>query len=357
MLIDGYEIREAFIDGYEIRETGTAGEEGVTLAAAAMEYAYDKEKNLLKFETLIDLAAQKGAQLLAIPEQSLQGYVWEDEESSWELKPDVLQYHYENAETIPGPSTERLQELARQHGMVISFGMTERHATYGKGKGGLYNAAVILSGDGVLGVHRKAHICGSEKHIYSRGREFSVVDSDLGRIGAVICYDLLFPEAARSVAVLGADILVFITAWPKVLDPPVLKHLPVLDKGERYYFYDALLGVRAWENQMWLVAAGAAGVDARGSGGVKLPFDWQGQAKIVGPDGVTRVETPLFVEGLAVAHGCRITDEITTARTEAVWGDSFMFDRNPRAYGPLADEDVMYPPPVPPVHRQSHGSE
>jgi predicted amidohydrolase len=201
------------------------------------------------------------------------------------------------------------------------------------------------------------HICGSEKHIYSRGREFSVVDSDLGRIGAVVCYDLFFPEAARTVAVLGADILVFGAAWPKVLDPPILKHVPALEKSERSYFYDALLAVRAWENQMWLVAAAAAGSDARGSGGGTLPFDWQGVAKIVGPDGVTRVETPLFVEGLAVAHGCRITDAITTARTEEVYGDSFMFDRNPRAYAPLADEDVMYPPPVPVVHRQSHGSE
>ena len=93
---------------------------------------------------------------------------------------------------------------------------------------------------------------------------------------------------------------------------------------------------------MWLVAGSAAGRDDRG----RLPFEWQGQAKVIGPDGVTSVETPPFVEGLAVAHGCEIDAAITKARTADVWGDSFMFDRKPHAYGPLADVDVMYPPPI-----------
>ena len=330
----------------KVFEAGDSSMTGRSLAAAAFQYSYDKRKNLERFEEFIATAARKGADLLVFPEQSLQGYVWETE-MSWELTEDVLRYHYENSETIPGPATDRLCELSSEYGMLIAFGMTERHPHYGTGKGGLYNSGVLVSGEGVVSVHRKVHVCGTEKHIYRPGRNFGVADTEIGRAGMLICYDLVFPESARASAVLGADILIFMADWARAFDPPLLGHLPALNGAEQNHFLDALLGVRAFENQVWIVFGSAAGTDDRSlweDGG--SPKQYHGQAKIVDPEGVTRIETPLNVEGLAIAHGCDIEGAIVKSRTSAFWGDSFMYDRRPSAYEVLADENMLYPDEV-----------
>ena len=79
------------------------------------------------------------------PEQSLQGYVWEDD-LSWELKSEVLEYHYQNSETVRGPTTDWLCELAGRHEMLLVIGMTERHPRMAREK-----AACTLGGPSLQG--------------------------------------------------------------------------------------------------------------------------------------------------------------------------------------------------------------
>ena len=318
-----------------IVEAGTRGAPGVTLGAVAFAHTYDKEKNLDRFEGLIETAAGRGVDLVVFPEAGLNGAAW-SAAGAWEGPPEALRHHYQTSETIPGPTTDRLCSVAGRHDMILAVHMTERHRHYGKGKGGLYSSAVLLSGEGVLHVHRKVHIAGPERHVFRNGREIAAVDTPVGRLAMAICYDIVFPETARVAAVEGADILLFQTAWSQAFDPPFLDHDPAF-AGTSNYSLSALLGVRAFENQMWIVVSSATGVDER------LDLNWWGEAKVVGPDGVTRVQTPLGEEGIAIAHGCAIDEEIIRSRTTTYWGDSFLFDRQPRAYSPIADEDKLYP--------------
>lgn len=318
-----------------IIEVGEPDAPGVTIGAVALAYTYDKDRNLERYEDLVGTAAGRGVDLLVFPELGLNGAAW-NAPGAWEGPPEALRHHYETSETIPGPTTDRLCSIAGRHDMMLAVHMTERHPHYGKGKGGLYSSAVLLSGAGILHVHRKVHIAGPERHVFRNGREIGAVDTPAGRLAMAICYDLVFPETARVAAVEGADVLLFQTAWSQSFDPPILGHDAGF-AGKSNYSLAALVGVRAFENQMWIVVSSAAGNDER------LGLTWWGEAGIVGPDGVTRVRTPLGEDGIAIAHGCEIDEEITRSRTETYWGDSFLFDRRPRAYSPIADEGKLYP--------------
>lgn len=318
-----------------IIEVGDPDAPGVTIGADALGYTYDKDENLERYEDLVGTAAGRGVELLVFPELGLNGAAW-NAPGAWEGPPEALRHHYETSETIPGPTTDRLCSIAGRHDMMLAVHMTERHPHYGKGKGGLYSSAVLLPGAGVLHVHRKVHIAGPERHVSRNGREIGAVDTPVGRLAMAICYDLVFPETARVAAVEGADVLLFQTAWSQSFDPPILGHDAGF-AGKSNYSLAALVGVRAFENQMWIVVSSAGGKDER------LGLTWWGEAGIVGPDGVTRVQTPLGGEGIAIAHGCEIDEEIVRSRTETYWGDSFLFDRRPRAYSSIADEGKLYP--------------
>ena len=322
-------------EGVCVVEVGDPAAKGVTLGAVAFAHTYEKNQNLERIESLIEIAAGRGVDLLVFPEAGISGVAW-NAAGAWEGPPEALRHHYETSETIPGPTTDRLCKIASAHNILLAVHMNERHPHYGKGKGGLYSSSVLLSGEGVLHVHRKVHIAGPERHVFRPGRDIAAVDSAVGRLAFAICYDIIFPETARIAAVEGADILLFQTAWSQTFDPPILSHDPVFAPASNYSL-SALLGVRAFENQMWIVGASAAGVDER------LELAWWGEAKIVGPDGVTRVQTPLGEEGIAIAHGCLIDEEIIRSRTDTYWGDSFLFDRVPSAYSSIADTDKLYP--------------
>jgi N-carbamoylputrescine amidase len=120
---------------------------------------------------------------------------------------------FDLAEPIPGPSTERLGQLARQHGVVLVSSLFERRAA------GLYhNTAVVFEKDGsVLGKYRKMHIPDDpgfyEKFYFTPGDlGFTPIDSSVGRLGVLVCWDQWYPEAARLMALAGAELLLYPTA-------------------------------------------------------------------------------------------------------------------------------------------------
>lgn len=163
----------------------------------------DIEKNIAKIEANIRDCASKGAQLVVLQELHNSVYFCQTEEASL----------CDLAETIPGPSTERYGRLAKELGIVLVTSLFEKRAP------GLYhNTAVVMEKDGsIAGCYRKMHIpddpCFYEKFYFTPGdMGFNPVETSLGKIGVLVCWDQWYPEAARLMALAGADILVYPTA-------------------------------------------------------------------------------------------------------------------------------------------------
>ncbi len=161
------------------------------------------EANLALIEQRVAEAAAAGARLLLLQELHNSAYFCQHE--------DVREF--DRAEAIPGPSTERLGQLARKHGVVIVGSLFERRAA------GLYhNTAVVLESDGSLvGKYRKMHIPDDpgfhEKFYFTPGDlGFTPIDTSVGRLGVLVCWDQWYPEAARLMALAGAELLLYPTA-------------------------------------------------------------------------------------------------------------------------------------------------
>jgi predicted amidohydrolase len=105
-------------------------------------------------------------------------------------------------ETIPGPTTDRVSEVARKHRMHVVFTMYERIGE------AVYNAAVLMGRTGeVIGKYHKVQLPGTERWIVTPGSSFPVFETDFGTVGMMICYDIAFPEVARCLALNGAEVL------------------------------------------------------------------------------------------------------------------------------------------------------
>jgi N-carbamoylputrescine amidase len=163
----------------------------------------DAEANLQVIERRVAEAAEQGAKLVLLQELHNGAYFCQHESVA----------EFDLAEPIPGPSTERLGRLAKQHGVVIVGSLFERRAA------GLYhNTAVVLEADGrLLGRYRKMHIPDDpgfyEKFYFTPGDlGFEPIDTSVGRLGVLVCWDQWYPEAARLMALAGAELLLYPTA-------------------------------------------------------------------------------------------------------------------------------------------------
>ena len=163
----------------------------------------DAEANLAVIEQRVAEAAAAGAQLVLLQELHNGPYFCQHESVD----------EFDRAESIPGPSTERLASLAKQHGVVIVGSLFERRAA------GLYhNTAVVLESDGrLLARYRKMHIPDDpgfyEKFYFTPGDlGFEPVDTSVGRLGVLVCWDQWYPEGARLMALAGAELLLYPTA-------------------------------------------------------------------------------------------------------------------------------------------------
>jgi predicted amidohydrolase len=209
----------------------------------------DKEQNLKKIKTAVTRAKEKGADLVILPELSLTGYVVRDQ-------------IYELAEEIPGPSTRTIQKIARDAGIHVIFGMPEKSKT---AQATLHNTAVLVGPKGLIGKYRKmylpTHSVFEEKRYFRPGYDTGVFDTDLGKIGLLICYDIYFPEVTRLARLEGAQLIVCISASPAV----------------RRSFFEILTAARAVENTTFLAFVNLVGVEDG------LQF-WGG-SRLVGPNG------------------------------------------------------------------------
>lgn len=163
----------------------------------------DIQKNIAGLKDKIRKAANEGAQLIVLQELHNSLYFCQVEDTNI----------FDLAETIPGPSTGDFGALAKELGVVIVLSLFERRAP------GLYhNTAVVIEKDGTIaGKYRKMHIPDDpayyEKFYFTPGDlGFKPIETSLGKLGVLVCWDQWYPEAARLMAMAGADILIYPTA-------------------------------------------------------------------------------------------------------------------------------------------------
>jgi N-carbamoylputrescine amidase len=163
----------------------------------------DIRENIIRLQQNIRLCAQQGAELVVLPELHNSLYFCQTENTDY----------FKMAETIPGTSTELFGQLAQELGIVLVISLFEKRAP------GLYhNAAVVLEKDGsIAGKYRKMHIPDDpayyEKFYFTPGDlGFVPIETSVGRLGVMVCWDQWFPEAARLMAMNGAELLIYPTA-------------------------------------------------------------------------------------------------------------------------------------------------
>ena len=162
----------------------------------------DREKNLERSIAGIRRAAEQGAGLVILPELHAGLYFCQEEDAA----------HFDQAEPIPGPATDRLTALSEELSIVIVASLFEKRAP------GLYhNTAVVLDQGRLAGKYRKMHIPDDpgyyEKFYFTPGDlGFTPIDTSAGRLGVLVCWDQWYPEAARLMAMAGAELLIYPTA-------------------------------------------------------------------------------------------------------------------------------------------------
>ncbi|WP_029355099.1 carbon-nitrogen hydrolase family protein [Bosea sp. 117] len=209
--------------------------------------------NLDRLEAAAAHAAAGGADLLVAPEMFLTGYAIGREAAA------------RHAEPADGPSARRAAAIARQHHIALAYGYPERGSD-----GRVYNAALLVDAEGrsVLG-YRKTHLFGAvDREMFAAGETLGEVavlalprTGRTVRIGMLICYDVEFPEAARTLALAGAELILVPTA-----------NMPPCEAASR-----VLVPARACENGLFVAYANRCGGDA--------VFDYYGESCVAGPDG------------------------------------------------------------------------
>ena len=258
----------------------------------------DLDADFARIEKLVAQARADGVGLLALPEAALGGYL-ANLDGGAEGPPPLR---------LDGPEIARLTALAGD--MVVIAGYCE---DTGERR---YNSAVCVSGDGVLGNHRKVHQPLSEDSAYGAGEEFTAFDTPVGRLGMMICYDKAFPESARALALDGAEIIVCVSAWPGSRTNAAADLAQ--DRWKRRF--DLFDRARALENQVVWVSANQSGTfgDLR----------FVASAKIVEPGGEIIADTGV-TEGIAIAE-LDVAAALATARRSM----GHLRDRRPEAYPP-----------------------
>jgi len=269
------------------------------MAAVAAPFGRDLDANVERVARTVAFARSRGASLVVFPECALGGYLWElPLDTARPDAPPALDRH--------GPEIARLARIAGP--TVVCIGYSERAA------GGPYSSAVCVSGDGVLGHHRKIHLPPGETSAYRPGERLAAFDTPVGRLGMLICYDKVFPEAARSLALDGAEIVASLAAWPVCRTRPAQR----LARDRQTRQFDLLDQARAMENQVVWVSANQTGAFGR--------LSFIGRAKVVDPEGQILARTTGRA-GMAIAR----LDARSAVRV-ARGAISHLDDRRPGSY-------------------------
>ena len=219
--------------------------ETVSIACVNFHPAWgDKAANVDKMKTFAVEAAGQGNQIVVFPELALSGYECSEDMAGGHKSCSM---HRELAETIPGPTTQKMAALAKDLDVYLIFGMPENDKAIPDRR---YISSVVIGPEGILGAYRKVHLAPwprfTESLCFSPGGEVPVWETRHGTIGVLICYDFYFyPELARIMALKGATLLINTTA-------------SVAGPGKPYYIVQQT-GCRATENLVYAASANLVG--------------------------------------------------------------------------------------------------
>ncbi len=283
----------------------------VTVAATQMACGEDREANIAKAEQLVRQAAGQGANVILVQELF---------ESPYFCKEHLAQ-HFGMARSVgDNPAVARFSALAAELGVVLPVSFFER------AQNAYFNSLAMVDADGsVLGVYRKSHIPEGpgyhEKYYFSPGDTgFRVFETRYGRVGAAVCWDQWFPESARAMALMGADLLLYPTA---IGSEP---HDPSLDS--RWHWQRTMQG-HAAANVMPLVASNRIGTER----GQQVEMTFYGHSFIADHTGEVVAQADDRSEQVLTAT----FDLDAIRRYRHAWG--VFRDRRPDLYSPLLTLD------------------
>ena len=258
----------------------------------------EKEKNLENILAGLEYAARAGAGIVVFPECALTGYCFGTREEAEPV-----------AETVPGPSSEKLLAAAKSFDCTAIVGLLERDGDR------IFNAAAVVTPQGIAGTFRKLHLpyLGIDRFVAPGDKPFPVFETAHGKIGINICYDCSFPEAGRVLKLKGVQLLAIPTNWPAGSDS--WQHIPK---------------VRATENHFHVVAADRVG-EERG-------FRFMGHSQIVDFTGKTLAEAGETEETVLLADiDVAGADRNRVVRVPGQWEFDRIAARRPEMYGSLTE--------------------
>jgi predicted amidohydrolase len=223
----------------------------------------EPKTNTEKIVHLIHETSKFDAEVMVFPECVLTGYGLSLEEAE------------AVSESLPGPASNRISEVCQKIGCFVALGMLERDQT-----GNIFNTAVLLGPNGILGTYRKTHLpfLGVDRFLSKGSSIDGPFETPIGKFGLLICYDLRFPEPIRILALKGTQVILLPTAWPNSAT-----HYPEFTAQSR-----------SAENSLYLVAANRIG-EERGT-------HYLGRSLIVGPNGEKLAEGTTEGEEILLAE-------------------------------------------------------
>jgi predicted amidohydrolase len=256
--------------------------------------------NLESMLSAIKKAADNQANLIVFPECSLTGYIFHSRQ-------EALPF----AETIPGPSTEKLASLCKEVKAYVIAGLLEKEDDR------LFNAAALVGPPGLIGKYRKNHLpfLGVDRFVDRGDKPFEVYKTPIGNIGLHICYDIVFPESSRIMTLMGADILALPTNFPQ-------------GRGEIVSTY--IVSARAIENRVHVVSADRVGSE-RGHTFAGLSKIVSASGNILGlasPDKEEIIYGEVKLESARQKHVTVIPGEYEV---------DYLKDRRPEMYGKITE--------------------
>ena len=288
----------------------------IKTAAVQMTMTADSTENIRNAEKLVRIAAADGANIILLPELFENLYFCQERNYD----------HYKLAhETEDDPAVQRFQKVAAELGVVLPISFYEKHIN------SIYNTAAMIDADGsILGTYRKSHIPDDhfyqEKFYFTPGDTgFKVWETKFGKIGVGICWDQWFPEAARCMALMGAELLLY---------PTAIGSEPILDVDSMPHWRRCMQGHSA-ANIIPVIAANRVGTEA-----VTPDENNNNQCSALtfyGSSFITS-ETGEIVESADRESECVITAEFDLDAIHDMrfsWG--LFRDRRPELYTPITD--------------------
>lgn len=259
----------------------------------------DIDANLATMQSYVRAEVANGTHLTVFPECFTTGYCF-----------DSLEDAFPMADTVPGPTTDRITKLCKELSTYVVCGILEKAETQ------LFNTAVLIGPEGLIGSYRKIHLpwLGVDRFTTPGDRPFEVFEASGVRIGMLICYDGGFPEAARVLALRGADVILLPTNWPPGGD----------------YMAQFSINSRAMENGVYFVAVNRIGVENG--------FRFIGKSRICSPVGATMAFIDNDKQGIIRAEIDPVVAR--TKRIVRIPGKHIidrMADRRPEMYGALCE--------------------